>query len=118
MMGPSTTEESLWHMHCKYGASLKDLFLFVNAQTEYDKLVESELATLSFEDVYHLLRGIIVPSENSHLLVSIGPSEGDRDFAERKFTSRYIMERVCERVFEAGAGVGEITRLCETLRIQ
>jgi hypothetical protein len=74
-------------MHRKYGASLRDLFRFVNAPAEYDNLVESELATLSPENVYHLLRGTIEPSDNSHVLVSTGPSEGRRDTAERKFVA-------------------------------
>lgn len=103
-------------MHRKYGASLRDLFLFANAPAEYDNLVESQLATLSLENMYHLLRGTIEPSDNSHLLISTGPSEDDRGTAERKLASHYLLERICERVF--GGRIREVTNLRETLRIQ
>lgn len=103
-------------MHCKYGASLRDLFLFHDAPTRYDRLVEIELTKLSPQNLQHLLNNTADPTDDAHLLVSTGPSYGDRTIAERKITSDYVLERIGVRVF--GGSIREVKRLCKTSQIE
>jgi len=50
------SENWLWHMHDKYSAPLRSLFLFARTQNKYNEFINAEVDKLSLERLINILR--------------------------------------------------------------
>jgi hypothetical protein len=109
---PSETE--LWYLHERYGASLRDLFVFANNPRRYHERVVSEIKKLSPSGLTELLKSADGSTDDSHYVMSTGPLPTDRTRAERRIASPYILEKCCELVLRNR--VEEISELFNMLK--
>jgi len=94
-----TSEQNLWYLHNKYGASLRDLCNFANHLGRYDEIIDYELDQLSHNDPFKRLCSIANSTDDSPRLFSTGPLPTNRALPERKFVSSYVLEQIFRKVF-------------------
>jgi len=94
------SENWLWHMHDKYSAPLRSLFLFARTQNKYNEFINAEVDKLSLERLINILRYASESTDTSHLVISTEPSPTDRTSPERSIISKYVLEKICKVVLK------------------
>lgn len=114
--GPGRSEEQLWYLHNTYNPSLEALFEFAPGPELYKRNIDDELRRLSAQELEMLFRGFNDATDQFQLLIATNPSPDDPTEAERVFTSRYVVEMVCKKVFRDQ--LEDIKRFNDTLRME
>jgi hypothetical protein len=113
LIGPHTpSEKELWYLHQKYGASFRDLIVYAKNPEGYDDTVNAKIRGLPRQGLIRLYTS----ADNSHFLVSTGPSPSDRTKPERKIASSHILEECCRIVLWNRAE--EIRKFFDTLKTE
>jgi len=112
LINPALSEKKLWDLHIKYGASLRNLFLFANNPKHYKHLIKTQAKQLSPWDLIKLLRGVTDPT--CDYLISTRPLPTNRARPERKVASEYILKVICKHTLQDQ--LKEIRTLYNTLQ--
>ena len=100
LISPTLSEEQLWHLHVTYGASPRDLFVYAGNPLVYQEVVRNQITTRSPDQFRKLLTSTDDCPDNSHYLISTGPSPTDRTTPERKVISKHVLEECCREILK------------------
>jgi hypothetical protein len=110
------SEKELWRIHLDYGASLRDMVAYARNPRRYDKWVTNAISRLSPEQLIALLESAENADDNTHFLVTTGPSPNDRTEPERKIASQYILGKCCQQIL--GNRLADMKKLYQMLHGQ
>lgn len=86
-------------MYSTYGASLRSMFQYSNPGS-YEDGLDEEVDKLSFQELTNLLSPNPART-HSHFLITTRPSQTNRALPNVKVASRYVLRKVCDKLFQA-----------------